>query len=96
MRKKYSRTNSDNSSSKRKNPCLKEKMSKLNQNIVLFIEPAEEAWSKPSKIGNLFLNRFAIDEDAKNEILKIYQLEYQPFDLEEDELTVEKGLDFIN
>ena len=71
-------------------------MSKLNQKIVLFIEPAEEAWSKPSKIGNLFLNRFAIDEDAKNEILKIYQLEYQPFDLEEDELTVEKGLDLIN
>ena len=71
-------------------------MSKLNQKIVLFIEPADKAWSKPSKIGNLFMNRFAIDEDAKNEILKIYQLEYQPFDLEEDELTVEKGLDLIN
>ena len=95
MRKKYSRTNSDNSSSKRKNPCLKEKMSKLNQNIVLFIEPAEEAWPKPSKIGNLFLNRFAIDEDAKNEILKIYQLEKQLFDLH-GRLTLEEGLDLIN
>ena len=71
-------------------------MSKLNQKIVLFIEPALGAHETPSKIGNLFMNRFAIDEDAKNEILKIYQLEYQPFDLEEDELTVEKGLDFIN
>ena len=35
-------------------------MSKLNQKIVLFIEPAEKAWEKPSKIGNLFMNRFAI------------------------------------
>ena len=71
-------------------------MSKLNQKIVLFIESAAVRSRKPSKIGNLFTNRFAIDEDAKNEILKIYQLEYQPFDLEEDELTVEKGLDLIN
>ena len=52
-------------------------MSKLNKKIVLFIEPAYEEFVKPSKIGNLFTNRFAIDEDAKNEILKIYQLEYQ-------------------
>ena len=40
-------------------------MSKLNQKIVLFIEPAAVAWSTPSKIGNLFMNRFGIDEDAK-------------------------------
>ena len=52
-------------------------MSKLNQTIVLFIEPAGRKWHQPSKIGNLFINRFSIDEDAKNEILKIYQLEYQ-------------------
>ena len=50
-------------------------MSKLNQKIVLFIEPAHYAFEKPSKIGNLFINRFAIDEDAQNEILKIYKLE---------------------
>ena len=50
-------------------------MSKLNQKIVLFIEPAETARSAPSKIGNLFVNRFAIDEDAYHEILKICHLE---------------------
>ena len=50
-------------------------MSKLNQKIVLFIEPAEEEWSKPSKMGSLFMNRFAIDENANHEILKIYHLE---------------------
>ena len=52
-------------------------MSNLNQKIVLFIGTAFCACQKPSKIGNLFMNRFAIDEDAKNEILKIYQLECQ-------------------
>ena len=70
-------------------------MSKLNQKIVLFIEPAE-AWEKSSKIGNLFMNRFAIDEDAKNEILKIYQLEYYFDDLNWGRLTLEEGLDLIN
>ena len=67
-------------------------MSKSNQKIVLFIEPAEEAWRTPSKIGNLFMNRFAIDEDAKNEILKIYQLEMTLYGL----LTLNEGLDCIN
>ena len=66
------------------------------QKIVLFIEPAEDAWSKPSKIGNLFMNRFAIDEDAKNEILKIYQLENHIYDLNEGYLSLEEGLDLIN
>ena len=71
-------------------------MSKLNQKIVLFIEPTEEPYEKPSKIGNLFMNRFAIDEDAKNEILKIYQLEYRIYDFCRDRLTLEEGLDLIN
>ena len=70
-------------------------MSKLNQKIVLFIEPSVWA-STPSKIGNLFMNRFAIDEDAKNEILKIYQLEYLIYDFVEGPLTLEQGVDLIN
>ena len=70
-------------------------MSKLKQKIVLFIEPAE-AWEKPSKIGNLFMNRFAIDEDAKNEILKIYQLKGPFYDFSWGLLTLEEGLDLIN
>ena len=71
-------------------------MSKLNQTIVLFIEPAGRKWHQPSKIGNLFINRFSIDEDAKNEILKIYQLEYPFFNSLIGELTLEEGLDLIN
>ena len=71
-------------------------MSKLNQKIVLFIDPAGTTWTKPDKIGNLFTNRFAIDEDAKNEILKIYQLENHIADLNEGRFSLEKGLDPIN
>ena len=67
-------------------------MSKSNQKIVLFIEPAEGPWQKPSKIGNLFMNRFAIDEDANHEILKIYHLENTIY----NQLSSEEGLDLIN
>ena len=70
-------------------------MSKLNQKIVLFIEPAAGASATPSKIGNLFMNRFGIDEDAKHEILKIYHLENNlKFDW--GILSSEEGLDLIN
>ena len=51
---------------------------------------------KPSKIGNLFMNRFAIDEDAKNEILKIFQPEKELYNLCWPARTLEEGLDLIN
>ena len=44
------------------------------QKIVLFIEPSEDAWLTPVKIGNLFMNRFVIDEDVSSEILGIFEL----------------------
>ena len=69
---------------------------KIMQKIVLFIEPAARACLKPSKIGNLFMNRFAIDEDAKHEILKIYHLENDFADLLSGDLSSEEGLDLIN
>ena len=68
-------------------------MSKLNQKIVLFIEPAWRAYYTPAKIGNLFMNRFGIDEDAKHEILKIYHLENN---LGSRFSSSEEGLDLIN
>ena len=43
------------------------------QKIVLFIEP-NRTCGTPSKIGNLCLNRVAIDDDANFEILGIYQV----------------------
>ena len=69
-------------------------MSKTSQKIVLFIEPFDEPWSTPLKIGNLFMNRFAVDEDAASEILKIFELENFSYEIfEEDKL--QKGLDLI-
>ena len=50
-------------------------MSKSSQKIVLFIEPNDEAWLTPSKIGHLFMNRFAVDEDPGFEIVKVLELE---------------------
>ena len=66
------------------------------QKIVLFIEPSEYACSTPSKIGNLFLNRFGIDEEAKHEILKIYHLENYLYKFYRGWLSSEEGLDLIN
>ena len=71
-------------------------MSKFNQKIVLFIEPSKKACDTPSKIGNLFTNRFAIEEDAKHEILKIYHLENDLYDFSWGSLSSEEGLDLIN
>ena len=50
-------------------------MPKLMQKIVLFIEPSDEACDTPSKIGHLFMNRFAIDEDSSFEVVKVLELE---------------------
>ena len=45
------------------------------QKTVLFIEPSEHAFFTSLNIGNLFMNRFAVDEDAAPEILKIFELD---------------------
>ena len=44
------------------------------QKIILFVEPSDNAYETPGNIGNLFMNRFAVDEDASIEILKIFEL----------------------
>ena len=43
--------------------------------IIIFIEPSENAYDKSTNIGNLYMNRFAIDEEVACEILNIYELE---------------------
>ena len=54
---------------------IREKMPKSSEKIVLFIEPNDEVWDTPSKIGHLFMNRFAVDEDPGFEIVKVLELE---------------------
>ena len=44
------------------------------QKIILFVEPNDDAFSTPAKIGDIFMNRFAIDEEISCEILKRFEL----------------------
>ena len=43
---------------------LKEKISKSMQRLVFFIESNDKDYGLASNIGNLYMNRFTIDEDA--------------------------------
>ena len=58
--------------SKEFNICESEENSM--QNIVIFIEPNEDAFIKSEKIANMYMNRFFIDEDDRNELLEIIEL----------------------
>ena len=44
------------------------------QKIILFVEPTHETCYTAAKIGDIFMNRFAIDENASCEILKRFEL----------------------
>ena len=63
------------------------------QKIVLFIEPQEKKFITPLKIGNLFMNRFGIDEDGCNEVLKIYYIDNTFYDYYWDNLRKNEGTD---
>ena len=65
------------------------------QKIVLFIEPQAGKFITPLKIGNLFTNRFSIDEDGCHETLKIYHLQNTFGDYKYGELTKNEGPDRI-
>ena len=45
------------------------------QKIVLFIEPNDDEFYTPAKIGHLFMNRFGVDEDAASEVVNVLELE---------------------
>ena len=49
-------------------------MSKQRHKFVFFIEPTDNDGSS-STIGNFYMNRIAIEEDASHEIVNIYKPE---------------------
>ena len=57
-------------------------MSEKMQNLVVFMEPSENAYETPLKGGNMILNRFCIDEDAAFELSGVNYLEKSSEDLE--------------
>ena len=46
----------------------------IMQNLVVFIEPSKDASNISSKAGNLYFNRFCIDEDVACELSGVYYL----------------------
>ena len=44
------------------------------QKIILFIEPCDDAFDTPEKIGHLFMNRFSVGEDTAFEVLNVLEL----------------------
>ena len=66
----------------------------MRHQIILFIEPAKEEFICSESIGNLYLNRFAIDEDAAHEVLGIHYLKqwsYEMCDPENDAYPYNKS-----
>ena len=51
------------------------------QNLVVFMQPSEDAWRTPLKGGNMILNRFCIDEDAAFELSGVNYLKKTPNDI---------------
>ena len=56
-------------------------MSKVMQNLVVLMEPSEDAHMTPLKGGNMILNRFCIDEDAAFELSGANYLQKSSFEL---------------
>jgi len=59
------------------------------QNLVVLIEPSEDAYITPLKGGNMILNRFCIDEDAAFELSGVDYLNKYSWPL-----ASEKSLEF--
>ena len=57
-------------------------MPKVMQNVVVLMEPSEEADETPLKAGNMFFNRFCIDENAAFELSGVNYLEKSSEDME--------------
>ena len=49
-------------------------MPKFLQNIVMLMEPPERPWNISLKAGNMYLNRFCIEEDAEIESFGVFYL----------------------
>ena len=47
-------------------------MSKVKQNLVVFMDPSEYDYNDSFKGGNMILNRFSIDEDAAFELSGVH------------------------
>ena len=56
-------------------------MSKIMQNLVILMEPSEDAYDHSLKAGNMIFNRFFIDEDAAFELSGVNYLKKSSYDM---------------
>ena len=68
-------------------------MSKIMQNLFVFMEPSVEAYETPLKGGNLILNRFFIDEEAAFELSGVKSLRKTSLEDKEVEIKL-KGKEY--
>ena len=76
-------------------------MAKLFKNLVVLMEPSNEAYRNSVKGGNMYLNRFCIDENAAFELSGVLYLEKSSdeiingVDFKHERITKGKGLSLI-
>ena len=51
----------------------------MSQKLIFIVEPSENDFRNPLKIGNIFFNRFGVNEDEAFELLGIYYLQKSSF-----------------
>ena len=56
-------------------------MPKNIQNLVVVLEPTQEAYDKSLNAGNMCLNRFSIDEDSAFELSGVHHFEKSSLDI---------------
>ena len=66
-------------------------MAKQFQKIIIFIDPSGLPDETSFKLGDLFMNRFGIDEETAFEILGVYHLKNLPYKMMTEESAKEKG-----
>ena len=75
-------------------------MSKIMQNLVVFMDPSEHAWDTPLKSRNMILNRFCIDEDAAFELSGVNSLKKSSWDMSNRPSfklkRIQKGKEYIH
>ena len=55
------------------------------QNVVFLMDSSVETYSTPLKVGNMYLNRFFIDEQAAFELSGVYYLKEPQFRFDESD-----------
>ena len=59
----------------------KRKMTKIMQNLVIFMEPSKDTWQISLKGANMYMNRFLIDEDVAFEFSGVHYLAESSLDV---------------